>query len=99
MFGEDYNRAVTSGDTLLIRGTIRGQRGRHPGAQWYAHYRLNTDKKCLLVSPYAGRTRVKLFCSITYLSTYYHKFWQSYHLIKVSLYNGFITSQIMPFQT
>ena len=50
MFGEDYNRAVTSGDTLLIRGTIRGQRGRHPGAQWYAHYRLNTDKKCLLVS-------------------------------------------------
>ena len=32
----DYNRAVTSGDTLLIRGTIRGQRGRHPGAQWYA---------------------------------------------------------------
>lgn len=37
MFGEDYNRAVTSGDTLLIRGTIRGQRGRHPGAQWYAH--------------------------------------------------------------
>ena len=71
MFGEDYNRAVTSGDTLLIRGTIRGQRGRHPGAQWYAHYRLNTDKKnaCALVSLSFALLvvglGVKLFCSIT----------------------------------
>ena len=41
----DNNRAVTSGDVLLIQGTIRGQRGRHPGVRWYAQHRLNTDKK------------------------------------------------------
>ena len=46
VWDNDNNRAVTSGDVLLIRGTIRGQRGWHPGAQWYAYWhRLNADKK------------------------------------------------------